>query len=291
MARLRAWVLVALLAAMSGCSTVRIAYNQADHILAWIADDYFDLSTEQREALRLELQRFHAWHRKTQLPDYAALLETVQQRLNAGVTSEDVDWLTQAIQPRSRAMIEQAHAEAAGLLATLSEAQLQAARKQFEKTNRKYVRENGVGAPADEQRRLRARRQIERIEHWTGPLDSTQESKIRQMSRGLPLITEAAYRERLRRQEEFMVLLQGRKSPGFALRLRDWLLQWERTRSPDYDAQLTQFIRARNGMYLQTIALLSPEQRHHVVSVVQRYQQAFRDLAAQSAALGPATQP
>ena len=280
-----------LVLAVSGCSTIRIAYNQADHIVAWIADDYFDLTSEQELGLRVQLERFHAWHRRTQLPDYAALLESVQERVNVGLTVHDTDWLVDSLKARYRAMVLQAHPDAAALLATLSDEQLQATRRHFDKVNRKYAKDNGVGAPPDEQRRLRARRQLERIEHWTGPFDASLEAKVRELSRGLPLIADAAYRERLRRQEEFMALLQSRKAPAFAARLRDWLLDWDRTRGPEYQAQYVAFIQARNALYVQVLGLTSSEQRHHVVSVIQRYRQAFADLAAQSPARQVATQP
>ena len=288
---LRLWLLLALLLGLAGCSSVRIAYNQADHIVAWIADDYFDLNIEQEQAFRAHFERLQAWHRRNELPEYVALLGAVQGRIQAGAKAEDVDWLLDAVQARYRSLVVQAHADAAQLLATLSDEQLQAARRHFDKTNRKNAKENGVGAPPDEQRRLRARRHVERIEHWTGPLDAAQEARVRELSRALPLITEAGYRERLRRQGEFLALLQSRRSPAFAARLREWLTEWGRTRSPEYQADYVRFTQARAAMYVQVIGLLSPEQRHHVASVIERYQRAFRDLAAQAPSRQAAVEP
>ncbi len=273
-----------LLLGAAGCSTVRIAYNQADHIVAGIADDYFDLNADQQQAFRVHFERLHAWHRRNELPEYVALLGAAQQRIQAGPKIEDVGWLLEAVQARYRALVVQAHADAATLLATLSDEQVQAARRHFDKVNRKQAKEIGIGASPDEQRRLRARRHLERIEHWTGPLDTAQEAKVRELSRALPLVTEAGYRERLRRQDEFLALLQSRKSPGFAGRLREWLVDWERTRSSEYQTAYARFAQARAAMYVQVIALLSAEQRHHLVAVIERYQRNFRELSAQGAA-------
>lgn len=267
----------------SGCSTIRLAYNQADHIAAWMADDYFDLTPEQKQAFRSHFQRFHAWHRTTQLTDYANLLEGTQQRIVAGVTPADADWLTEAIHTRLRTMVRHAYKDAASMLAQLSDEQVQAAQKELDRSNRKYVRENGVGASPDEQRRLRARRQLERIEHWTGPLDAAQEAKLRELSRALPLIVEQRYQERIKRQAEFLALLQQRKNIDvFAPRLRDWLLDWERSRSSAYQQEYTQFMQASSRMYISVLHMLTTEQRQHVVAVVQRYQHTFRELAMQS---------
>lgn len=286
--------LVILLAALflGGCSTVRLAYNQADFISAWMADDYFDLTPEQKQVFKAHFERFHGWHRTTQLPDYASLLESVQQRVGAGATAADADWLTEAIHARLKTMVRQSYREAALMLAQLSDEQIAAARRQFDQNNRKFARENGVGASPDEQRRLRAKRMIERIEHWTGPLDAAQENRVREMSRALPLITEQRYQERLRRQAEFLALLKERRNTdSFAPRLRDWLLDWERTRTPAYHAEYSQFMQASSRLYVAVLHMITPEQKHHVASVIQRYQQAFRDLSTQVARQQPAAQP
>lgn len=284
MRRLSALIVAMLVVlGLSGCSTIRLAYNQADHIAAWMADDYFDLTPEQKQAFRSRFHRFHAWHRATQLPDYANLLEATRQRILAGAAQADADWLADSIHTRLRTMARHGYKDAAFVLSQLSDEQLQAAQKEFDRSNRKYMRENGVGAAPDQQRRLRARRHMERIEHWTGPLDASQEARLRELSRALPLITEQRYQERLRRQSEFLGLLQQRKNPeAFAPRLRDWLVEWDRTRPAAYQQEYTQFMQASARMYVAVLDMLTPEQRQHVVAVLQRYQQAFRELAAQS---------
>jgi hypothetical protein len=291
-AHLRLLLLLALVLAASGCSTVRLAYNQADHLAAWMADDYFDLNGEQEDAFRERFQRLHAWHRGNELPVYAAVLDDVQQRLRAGARADDVAWLVGTVQSRYRALVEHGAADAAQLLATLSDAQVDAARRRCERANRKYARENGVGATAEEQRKLRARRHLERIEHWTGSLDAMQAERVRALSRALPLDADVRYVERLRRQAEFLDLLQARRDPGFASRLRAWLEEWQRSRGRNADAQLARLAAARAGMYVEVVGLLTPEQRRHVDDVIERYRSRFRELAKQAPAQQRiATQP
>jgi len=277
-------LIIALLTALTlltGCSAIKIVYNQADAVVAWRADDYFDLTSEQKEALRVHLDNFHAWHRSTQLADYAELLESAQKRLNAGVSTTDAAWTIDAIKARYRALVLRGHADAARVLASLSDQQLATARQQFDKDNRKYAKEYGVGQPPEEQRRLRAKRNIERIEHWTGPLSATQDAKLREMSRSLPLVTELRQQDRIRRQREFLALLADRRSAGFPTQLRDWLLDWDRTRTPEYDAELTRFIEASGRMYVEAFGMLTPEQRQHVADRLQRYVIALRELASE----------
>ena len=269
-----------VVALLSGCSTIKIAYNQADSIAAWMADDYFDLNDEQKDAFRDHFQRFHAWHRETQLVRYAALLETAQKRVHAGVSTTDASWAVDAIKAQYRTLVLRGYADAARVLSTLSDQQLEATKRQFVKANRKYANDFGVGAAPDEQRRLRAKRNLERIEHWTGPLSSAQEARIADLSRALPLVTQLRHHDRLRRQREFMALLAERRNlDTFAPKLRDWLLDWDRTRSPEYEVALARFVEASAKMYVEAFQLLTAEQRNHIASRLQRYIAAFRDLA------------
>jgi hypothetical protein len=41
-------LLAALAAALVSCTFTKFAYNQADTVVAWLADDYFDLDGAQK---------------------------------------------------------------------------------------------------------------------------------------------------------------------------------------------------------------------------------------------------
>ena len=276
----RSAILALVVFCLAGCSGIKLAYNQADTVTAWLADDYFELTGEQRDVFRDHFQRLHGWHRSTQLHEYAALLGSVQRRLKAGVKEADVAWLIDSVKASYRTIVLRGHADAARVLSMLSEQQLNAARREFEKRNRKYAREWGISASPEEQQRLRAKQTLRRVEHWTGPLTAAQEARIGAMSRELPLVTEHRYRDRIRRQQEFLSLLESRKdSDAFAHRLRDWLADWDRSRASDYEEALERFVAASAKMYPQIYALLTPEQRAHINERLQRYITAFRELA------------
>ena len=279
----RGAIVALVIATAAGCSGIKVAYNQADTIAGWMADDTFELTGEQKDVFREHFQRFHAWHRSTQLNEYAAMLAQLQQRLNAGLSEADAVLVVDSVKAHYRTIVVHGYADAARMLATLSDRQLDAARREFDKRNRKHAREWGVGKAPEEQQRLRARKNVERVEHWTGPLSAAQEARVVALSRALPLITDLRYQDRLRRQQEFLALLESRKNvEAFAPRLRDWLADWDRTRSAEYEAALTRFVAASAKTYLEIYALLTPEQRAHVANRLQRYITAFRELAREA---------
>jgi hypothetical protein len=279
--RLVVAVVLALL--LPACSTVKLAYNNADEVVAWMVDDYLDLNREQEDGLRALLARFHTWHRSTQLPEYARLLDAANRRLSAGLTEADVAWAADVIEDRYRSLAHRAHADAVRVLATLSDDQVAHLRRKLDDANRKWMKAHGVGASADRQRRLRARRLLERIEHWTGTLSGAQTARLTELIDALPLITKGSMAFRLRRQRDFLSLLATRDDPeALSTQLRAWLHDQDRTHAPEYGPAYARFVAARAHLYVEGFRLLSAEQRQHVANRLQHYSQAFRELAEET---------
>jgi hypothetical protein len=275
---------------LGGCSAIRTVYNQAEHVVAWRADDYFDLTDEQKRAFRSTFSRLHAWHRTTQLQGYAGLLEAMDRRLTRGPATQDVAWAVDGVKSQSRQLVQHSYPDAAAFLATLTDPQITVARRQFDRDNRKFAKEHGVGSPAAEQKRLRAKRDLETIEHWSGPLDAQQRSRFIALSEAQPLDAASRHQDRLRRQREFVALLEQRHDSRFAERLRDWLLDWNASRPADLDARLDEFDQAHARMLLTAYGELRPDQQRKVRERLRGYIDAMRDLARdvrQQADAGP----
>jgi hypothetical protein len=266
----------------SGCSTVKLAYNHADQIVAWTADDYLDLQREQQDGMRPLVERLHAWHRRTQLPDYARLLDAADKRLADGLVPADIDWVLENFRSRYEVLARRVHPDAVRVLATLSDAQVTNLERKLEDSNRKWMKEHGSAQPPEEQKRLRAKRLLERIEQWSGALGDEQSTRLTALSYEIPLITDESLRYRLRRQRDFLALLHARSDAQvFGSKLRDWLLDWDRSGAPEYEAVYARFAAARTRFYVEGFKLLDAKQRLHLASRLRDLSQAFRELADQ----------
>ncbi|MFQ3236585.1 MAG: hypothetical protein ACI9C4_002158 [Paraglaciecola sp.] len=85
-------VLCLLCLTISGCSS-KFAYNNIDWLMYWYIDDYIDLNKQQKSALDPKVQQWLAWHRKEQLQQYRAQLQTLKQQISAGVVTVP-QWMT-----------------------------------------------------------------------------------------------------------------------------------------------------------------------------------------------------
>jgi len=278
--RVAALLLAVSLAALSGCALMRLGYGQLDTYAAYTADEYFDLDSRQKQDFLDRFDRLHEWHRRKQLPEYAAFLTEARRRFDRGVTHDDVEWLMTGVEERYRAIVRRGADDAAAVLTTVTPQQIGALELRWDKDNRKFVREHHLDGTRQERRAARAERAVSQIENWTGSLNEEQVQKVVALSNQAPPVERLRHEERLRRQREFLKLMELRANREvFAGRLRQWLLDWESGRSPDARRQFREARENRIELYLAIAHMLTPAQRAHLAARVTDYIGDFTRLA------------
>jgi len=268
--------LLALLAALvlGGCTihALKLGYRQADTLVAWRANEYFDFDSAQKQDVNARLARILYWHRYEQLPEYAAFLTAFHDRIQPGLRHEDIVWLVDGAKARYRTIVDRGAAEAAQVLATLTPEQLGALQKQWAKDNRKFSKEHELAGTAEDRRRVRLKQTLKQIEDWSGSLSSEQEQKMAEMLDPIPNLSALRYADRLRRQKEFLELLKLRgNKQDFPPKLQAWLRDWEHGRNPEYARLADDVYERRIRFYLAVEKLLTPEQRKRVMGRIQDF--------------------
>lgn len=282
---LRFFALLLAFVLLPGCSAVRVAYNQADTILSWMAHDYFDLDALQKQEFNTRLDPLLTWHRHEQLPDYARFLGDIKQRTHRPATRDDALWLIDGAKSRFRVMASKGTQDATDLLATLTPDNIAALQKQFDKVNKKFASEYKLNGTQEERRRARLERTVKRIREWTGPLSPAQEARITALNDAIPYTDHLRHQDRQRRQKEFLAMLSTRGNKAdFARTLRPWLADWEGGRSPELHAALNDAYEKRITLYLDVANSLTPLQRTHLQQKLQSYIDDLNALAPANAA-------
>jgi hypothetical protein len=267
------------------CSFTRFAYNQADTFAAWTADDYFEFTGPQKNEFESRFARLHAWHRSEQLPEYAQFMRTARSRVQKGLSQGDVLWFVDGIRTRYRALARHAAPDAAVFLATLSPVQIENLQRRWEKDNRKYVKEHKLNGTPEERQEAEAKRIVKQFKEWLAPLNSDQEQRVHALVREMPDVGRERYAERLRRQKEFLqVLGQRHDDPQrFQARLTEWLVNWERTRSAEYQKKLDAVWQKRADLFVAVDRTLTAEQRAASLQRMTAYADDFTQLARRGA--------
>jgi hypothetical protein len=283
-------VLLALsLAVLPGCSMLSLGYGQLDTFAAWTANDYFDMEPDQRQEFSRRFDRLHDWHRYEQLPDYVTFLTATRTRLQDGIKREDVLWVIEGLKQRYRAVVRRGADDAAAMLLTVTPAQIEILKRQWDQDNHRFARDYRINESVQEQREARLKRALKRITDWTGSLGSEQEAKITAIVKEWPPIHRLRYEDRLRRQREFLQLLSQRgDARQFTDRFRHWLSHWEEGRDPEYARLFGDWEQKQADLYITVSRMLTPQQSAAVLRRVQSYIDDFTRLAQRPDAPSPA---
>ncbi len=247
----RRWIIGLLglaFVALTGCSAVRFGYNQAPELLYWWLDGYADFDDVQTPKVRDALAEWFQWHRRTQLPDYAALLARAQVEVLADTTPARACAWWADVRQRGDIAFERAAPLAADLVATLTPAQIQHIERRQAKSNDEF-RDEYLSPDPKERLARTVKRSIERAENIYGRLDEAQRDKVAAAMVASPFDAELWLAERRRRQGDAIDVLRLIATDPAARdqavpALRAWAQRLERSPLPAYrrySEQLTQF--------------------------------------------------
>lgn len=283
---LRLLIVFLCLLLTSGCSMVRLGYGHLDNVASWMAHDYFDLEPAQRDQFVRRFEQLHQWHRHEQLPEYAQFLGDIRKRAAKGLKSEDMLWIVDGFRQRYARIAVRSTGDAADLLATLTDQQIETFRQRMDKDNRKFLQEHRSQEGEAARRRAAERRALSQLHDWVGPLSDAQEERIRSLLREVPLTDQLRHQDRLRRQKEFFELLKLRNGERklFAQKLGHWLQHWEAGREPAQARAFEDSWRKRAEFYAAVDRMLTAQQRTHLLHRLQDFSDDFRQLSERPAA-------
>ena len=214
--RLRTRIIAALCGAallLSGCSALRIGYSQAADLAYWWLDGYADFDSEQTRRLREALAQWFAWHRKTQLPDYAQLLARAQAEVRAETTPTRVcEWQLELLK-RAHTAFEQAAPAAAEWALSVTPQQIQHIERRYAKANDEF-RDDYLQEDPRERNEATIKRAVERAESLYGRLDDSQRARIAVAMARSPFDPELWLAERKLRQQDALQLLRKLSAGG-----------------------------------------------------------------------------
>jgi hypothetical protein len=259
---------------LAGCSMMRLGYENADTLLRWQANNYFDFEGEASAELDRRIAAFLAWHRPNALPQYAKLAEEASRRIARGLKRGDLEWGYDSFRVQARGALGAAATEMAPLLDSLAAGQITHLEQRLAEDNRKFAREQLQGT-VEERSERRFRRNLKRLEDWYGSLSEEQAGLVRRYAR-TPLSGELHDLDRKRRQREFVAMLRAKEARK---RLAAWAQDWEAGRDPAYVRAARANREAYYELLLELDRTLTPEQRRTAADRMSEYAATFASLA------------
>jgi hypothetical protein len=202
----RALIILTALA-LAGCGAVRLAYQGAPQFTWWWLDGQFDFTSEQETQVKAAIDKWFAWHRVQQLPDYVRFLSVVDQRTQQAVDSAQMCAFYDDARSRLQPALDQALELAADIVPLLGPAQVRAFEKSLAKTTAD-MRKDFLQGDLDERRSKQLDRTITRYERLYGRLTEGQRRLVAQQLQGSPFDAQAWLADRERRQRDMLTQLR-----------------------------------------------------------------------------------
>ncbi|MBF0351211.1 MAG: hypothetical protein HQM11_09260 [SAR324 cluster bacterium] len=182
--KLRVFVFLFIAAGLiAGCSNYWW-YGQADHLLMWRIDDYFDLTREQKDFLEPRIRTHLIWHRQEAIPLNIEFLEQVKQRLEAGIAEEDIGWFMEEWHTQITMIYSRILDDSVQLMVMLNPEQVDYFEKELVKNNEEYL--EIMEKTPEERMDYRVEKFFEIMEDWVDSLDREQHNKIESLIRAVP---------------------------------------------------------------------------------------------------------
>ncbi|WP_242616780.1 DUF6279 family lipoprotein [Rivibacter subsaxonicus] len=273
-----------MLSLLTGCSALRLGYSQGPTIAYWWLDSYLDFDSTQKQPVRDALGQWFAWHRKTELPQLAAILDRAAVDVMSDATTAQACRWSDEIRLRLDAAVEHALPGAAEVALLLRPEQLDALRKRQARANEEF-REEYMQPRPEARAKADLERAVERSEMLYGRLDAAQRERFAQIIAASPFDPERWLAERQRRQRDLLQALQQIQSAGLgrAEALAALRGYWQRARrSPDeiYGRYAQQLNAYNCAAAAQLHNLTTPAQREHARARLRGWEADLRALAS-----------
>lgn len=286
---IRLLLAASLLTLLGGCSAIKLAYNNLSEVGYWWVDGYVDLNEVQSLQLRADLARLQEWHRRSELPRIADLLQQVRRLASADTTPEQVCSLYADIRKRFDAVATQAEPGVLALAMRLTPEQRTHLQARFDKGNKEW-RHARISADRVERVDKRLKTELDRAEDFYGTLGESQRRSLQEAIAASSFDPQRIYAERLRRQQDMLAMLRdiapGNGAPavdaaqGLAA-LRSYLERTTRSPDPLYRSQAEAAVQENCQTYARLHNSTTPEQRTRAVARLAAYERDARELAAQ----------
>jgi Asp-tRNA(Asn)/Glu-tRNA(Gln) amidotransferase A subunit family amidase len=264
--------------ALAACSRIDLAYRNLDRLVPWSLDDYLDMNREQKQLLDERLRQQLAWHCKTQLPGYLDWLDRVRLMVaDDAVTDQALEQRTLEARQAIGRVATAITPSATELLRAMSDSQVaemrQAFRADIDKRRKTYDQ-----TPLPKQIEQRAARMQKRLEPWLGELSAQQRLRVMSWSQALGDQNRQSIANRAHWQQQLVLAMDQRATPGFEPRLAQLLQRKESLWTAEYRQAYENSEQQARSLLVDLMKQSSPAQKQFLQQRLGKVRADFSEL-------------
>ncbi|MEE1889272.1 DUF6279 family lipoprotein [Pseudomonas carassii] len=264
--------------ALVACSRIDLAYRNLDRLVPWSLDDYLDMNREQKQLLDERLRQQLAWHCKTQLPGYLDWLDRVRLMVaDDAVTDQALEQRTLEARQAIGRVATAITPSATELLRGMSDSQVAEMRLAFRADIDKR-RKTYDETPLPKQIEQRATRMQKRLEPWLGELSAQQRLRVMSWSQALGDQNRQSIANRAHWQQQLVLAMDQRATPGFEPRLAQLLQRKESLWTAEYRQAYENSEQQARSLLVDLMKQSSPAQKQFLQQRLSKVRADFSEL-------------
>jgi hypothetical protein len=266
---------------IGACSATRVLYNQLDWVVVWYLNGYFSLDDTQEEQLRAAVVRNLEWHRRNQLPEYAAFCRQLLRDTGGELTPELLEARFERMTELWDDFLRHALPDISAFFVSLSDEQVEEFIGNLEDNNQELWDEYAGEAP-EERIARREKAAVKGFKRVLGRLTAEQTHVIREHMANMHDVSEYWLESRRRWQRDFRdLVIEGPAEPAFSERLTALMLDPNRGDDAAYRRQVDENRRTFIAMTIAVAQTATERQRTRVNERLQDFARDFEILAIQ----------
>jgi hypothetical protein len=279
---IRPLLAVAALLLLQACSAIKLGYQQLPTLSYWWLDNTVSFSGKQTPAAKEAIDKLYQWHRREELPGYAALLQRTAELSAGPVQPAQLCRVFDEVQARLDTLMRQAVAQAAPVAMALGPRQLSHMARHWEQQNEEWEKE-WLQGDTDARMERRLDKALSRYSSFYGELNAAQTALIKTQLAQSPWTAEWGRSDRQRRQQDLLSTLQRITQSNLTQAQAEAQLWgvWQRWLQPP-DAGQRAVVQSLSQRACENLAQLhnttTPEQRVRVARRLRAYERDLLDL-------------
>ncbi len=273
-------VLIVLAALTAGCASPGFVYQRLDTFLGWRLNDYVTLTQPQKAHYRLEFSELWRWHRRQQLPAYAANMRDAASALDRSVTPEDVGIFVERFRGYWKDLMSRTVPGLCPVMQSLSDAQTRQILDEVDDDTERYQRES-VKRPIAERRRDHEKQMSKWLRRWSGPLNEEQRELVRQWAQQRRDTSTHWLDYRQAWRTRFELALRERDSSGRCEAFEPLLVTPSALRNEALTAAMDYNGKLWQQLIADVVAAAEPEQLAHAQRELREFAEHLDELTAE----------
>ena len=253
----------------------KVFYSYADILVINWFESYLELTETQSSDLNIKVDKFFAWHRKSELPKTVLFLEELKARYKNGINKQDIDWIRSESKVILKRVLKYAEADIVSFLLTIDYYQILEAKERLSKKEDDWLVEQSKMSFEDLREHI-LERSYDFLDEWLGSLETHQKELIANWVQPDSDWVTIRLQNRDKFQNDIIDLLKSKEL--LKTNINSWMYDPASHWTDEYKRVIDGKREEWEMITLMLDAKTLPQQREHALDKLSEYIEDFKEL-------------